>query len=512
MGCGGSKKKEVEEPAQVSEPQNEEPAVVEEVVEKVEVRTEEKPPPKCESPTLIVTEDDSVKEEQKKPGPPPISTRSQGPPPFAAGRRPPVQPNTPDIESSPNASINDYEYEKDLGRGSFGVVRLYKRNGKLFAIKEFAKKRLRRPKMFGRRESLMDDVKREIAILKKLNHPNVLNLTEAIDNTSDDKLHIVMEFMSGGPITDGEATSEVFNEEKCREYIWDVISGLAYLHHNKIVHRDIKPENLLIDSNGRVRISDFGTAIEYAQDDMFSKDAGTPAFLPPEILEHKGDHSGRSQDVWAAGITLFVLASGRHPWMKNTVHELFETIKNDPFEMPEHFSEELQEVINGALEKDPEKRWSIKDLQKNDWVTNYGQYPFPLNTLDEIVHVTQDEIDNAFAMKSMGIALLAAAKLKRRRSSVVSPNTTARGPTPVGSMSPASEDTSTPSEKSDHPPPISSSDSTIFPQSINPITSPEASREQIKSPSTSESPVMMTDEVSLPKSHSGTLPTPGTVC
>lgn len=145
--------------------------------------------------------------------------------------------------------INDYILLNELGKGSYAEVRLCKEktSDRLFAIKIMSKQ-------FLRKKKFMDDVKREVAIMKKLTHENVLRLYEVIDDPKCNKLYLVLEYMKRGDLYSSDALGD------CR--VWSIarqiLRGLSYLHRNSIIHGDIKPQNLLLGEDGRVKIADFG--------------------------------------------------------------------------------------------------------------------------------------------------------------------------------------------------------------------------------------------------------------
>lgn len=137
-----------------------------------------------------------------------------------------------------------------------------------------------------------EELVKEIAILKKLSHPNIVNLVEVIDDPSTDGLLLVMEYVEGGTLEArqiGKNQWEVVSEHEVWKYVREVLQGMDYLHHNKVVHGDLKPANLLLDSNShKVKIADFGSSIMAGTDKVFSMrncpGFSTPAFRAPESL------------------------------------------------------------------------------------------------------------------------------------------------------------------------------------------------------------------------------------
>ncbi|KAK9373955.1 kinase-like domain-containing protein [Lipomyces chichibuensis] len=262
----------------------------------------------------------------------------------------------PEVKETLNASLmqdgdtqiinNQYVIQEEAGRGTFGAVyrAIDKITNEVYAIKEVSKHRLRRqrgnailrqrsrmgspslppPPGGGQLQMLrkMDDplnlIRHEIAILKKLDHVNVANLYEVLDNPGGDSLYMVLEWCSKGVVMklniDGRV--EPYDEEQCRLYFRDLTLGIEYLHSQGVVHRDIKPDNLLLTSDNVLKIVDFGVSEFFERNnDAMSKQAGSPAFMAPELnAVPRVDYSGRAADIWSMGVTLYCLVFGRLPF------------------------------------------------------------------------------------------------------------------------------------------------------------------------------------------------------
>lgn len=169
--------------------------------------------------------------------------------------------------------INQYIVVKTVGKGSFGKVKLVlntDEENKAYAMKVLSKRKLK--KIFvGKNRTAMQDVMQEIAIMKKLDHENVVRLYEVLDDPSCDKLYIIMEYVKNGSLMVKLSKSKTLQPHNLWKYFRDLITGLNYLHECAgIIHRDIKPENLLIDDNDKIKISDFGVSyiIENGCDDL----------------------------------------------------------------------------------------------------------------------------------------------------------------------------------------------------------------------------------------------------
>ncbi|EHA22431.1 hypothetical protein ASPNIDRAFT_120585, partial [Aspergillus niger ATCC 1015] len=293
--------------------------------------------------------------------------------------------------------INQYVIKQEIGRGSFGAVHLATDQfGNEYAVKEFSKARLRkraqshllrRPRGPKRpsdgfnsplhrrapggdehKENALYLIKEEIAIMKKLNHNNLVSLIEVLDDPTEDSLYMVMEMCKKGVIMKVglEERADPYDDDQCRCWFRDLILGIEYLHAQGIVHRDIKPDNCLLTSDDVLKVVDFGVSEMFEKDsNMFTaKSAGSPAFLPPELcVVRHGDVSGKATDIWSMGVTLYCLRYGRLPFEKQSIFELYEAIKNDPVVCEGETDENFKDLMFRILEKDPAKRIPMEELR-----------------------------------------------------------------------------------------------------------------------------------------------------
>ncbi|WEW56477.1 serine/threonine protein kinase [Emydomyces testavorans] len=343
--------------------------------------------------------------------------------------------------------INQYLIKQEIGRGSFGAVHLaVDQYGQEYAVKEFSKSRLRkraqshvlrnlaglrrpgtRAAGIGFNEPLHRNpsshdleeggnslylIKQEIAIMKKLNHPNLVSLFEVLDDPTEDSLYMVMEMCKKGVIMKvglGEET-DPYDDESCRCWFRDLILGIEYLHAQGIVHRDIKPDNCLLTSDDVLKIVDFGVSEMFEKDsDMYTaKSAGSPAFLPPELCVVKhGDVSGRAADIWSMGVTLYCLRYGRIPFEKESIFELYEAIRNDEVNCPGESDDDFKDLMSRILEKDPKKRITMLELREHPWVTKRGMdtlLSVEENTSNFVEPPTEEEM-NAAITRNMAHAI-----------------------------------------------------------------------------------------------------------
>ena len=224
-------------------------------------------------------------------------------------------------------------------------------------------------------------IKEEIAIMKKLNHGNLVSLIEVLDDPNEDSLYMVLEMCKKGVVMkvgiDEEA--EPYDEESCRCWFRDLILGIEYLHAQGVVHRDIKPDNLLLTEDDVLKIVDFGVSeiFEKESEMVTAKSAGSPAFLPPELCIAKhGDISGKAADIWSMGVTLYCLRFGKLPFERSGVLQLYESIKNDPLETGGgEMDESFKDVLKQLLEKNPAKRIKMAELRVRVAVPNENKLP-----------------------------------------------------------------------------------------------------------------------------------------
>lgn len=350
-------------------------------------------------------------------------------------RRPTIESKRVSISDGEDCvQLNQYKLKDEIGKGSYGVVKLaYNQDDEqYYAMKVVSKKKLmkqygfpRRPPPRGQHENKpkafgpLDRVYQEIAILKKLDHLNVVKLVEVLDDPDEDSLHMAFELVKQGPVMD-VPNDTPFTEEQCRFYFRDIVLGIEYLHYQKIIHRDIKPSNLLLGDDGHIKIADFGVSNQFEGNDaMLSSTAGTPAFMAPETLsDHEGHFSGKAVDVWAMGITLYCFAFGKCPFVEEYILKLHSKIKNSPVEFPETaiISEGLQDLILRMLEKVPEARISIPEIKVHQWVTLCGTDPLPLEEDHcTVVEVTEEEVQNSVKLiPSLSTVILVKSMLRKR--------------------------------------------------------------------------------------------------
>ncbi|XP_012373828.2 calcium/calmodulin-dependent protein kinase kinase 2 isoform X1 [Dasypus novemcinctus] len=383
--------------------------------------------------------------QERPPGPADMNGRCCVHSPVASPQSSPRLPRRPTVEShhvsitglQDCVQLNQYTLKDEIGKGSYGVVKLaYNENDNTYyAMKVLSKKKLirqagfpRRPPPRGARPAQggcvqprgpIEQVYQEIAILKKLDHPNVVKLVEVLDDPNEDHLYMVFELVNQGPVME-VPTLKPLSEDQARFYFQDLIKGIEYLHYQKIIHRDIKPSNLLVGEDGHIKIADFGVSNEFkGSDALLSNTVGTPAFMAPESLsETRKIFSGKALDVWAMGVTLYCFVFGQCPFMDERIMCLHSKIKSQALEFPDQpdVAEDLKDLITRMLDKNPESRILVPEIKLHPWVTRHGAEPLPSE--DEnctLVEVTEEEVENSVKhIPSLATVILVKTMIRKR--------------------------------------------------------------------------------------------------
>uniref|UniRef100_A0A8C7LBZ1 Serine/threonine-protein kinase STK11 n=1 Tax=Oncorhynchus kisutch TaxID=8019 RepID=A0A8C7LBZ1_ONCKI len=255
-----------------------------------------------------------------------------------------------------------------LGEGSYGKVKEMLDSDTLCrrAVKILKKKKLRR---IPNGEA---NVKKEIQLLRRLQHKNVIHLVDVLYNEEKQKIYPFFCYCVCGMQEMLDSVPEKrFPVFQAHGYFLQLLDGLEYLHSQGIVHKDIKPGNLLLTTDGALKISDLGVAEAlhpFAEDDTCRTSQGSPAFQPPEIANGLDTFSGFKVDIWSAGITLYNITTSLYPFEGDNIYKLFENIGKGDYSVPEECGPALSDLLQGMLEYDPVKRFSIQHIRQHNWV------------------------------------------------------------------------------------------------------------------------------------------------
>ncbi|XP_028979192.2 serine/threonine-protein kinase N1 isoform X2 [Esox lucius] len=256
--------------------------------------------------------------------------------------------------------LQDFKLIAVLGRGHFGKVLLteYKKTGSLYAIKA-----LKKGDIVARDEvdSLMCE-KRIFETVNSSHHPFLVNLFACFQ--TPEHVCFVMEYTAGGDLM-MHIHADVFTETRAVFYAACVVLGLQFLHDHKIVYRDLKLDNLLLDTQGYVKIADFGLCKEgMGYGDRTSTFCGTPEFLAPEVLTDTS--YTRAVDWWGLGVLVYEMLVGESPFPGDDEEEVFDSIVNDEVRYPRFLSTEAIGIMRRLLRRNPERRLGSSEKDAED--------------------------------------------------------------------------------------------------------------------------------------------------
>ncbi|XP_051824182.1 calcium/calmodulin-dependent protein kinase type 1B [Antechinus flavipes] len=279
-----------------------------------------------------------------------------------------------------------YDIREKLGAGAFSEVFLAQNlcSKRLVALKCIPKKALR-----GKEVA----VENEIAVLKKVSHPNIVALEDVHESSSH--LYLAMELVTGGELFERIMERGSYTEKDASHLVGQVLGAVSYLHSLDIVHRDLKPENLLYATpfeDSKIMISDFGLS-KIQESNVLGTACGTPGYVAPELLEQKP--YGKAVDVWALGVISYILLCGYPPFYDENDSELFSQIlkANYEFDSPywDDISESAKDFIRHLLERDPERRFTCEQALQHLWIS--GDTALDKNILSSV----SEQIQKNFA-------------------------------------------------------------------------------------------------------------------
>nr|DAD44928.1 TPA_asm: hypothetical protein HUJ06_003158 [Nelumbo nucifera] len=270
--------------------------------------------------------------------------------------------------------VGKYEVGRTIGEGTFAKVKFAQNTetGESVAMKVMAKSTILKHKM-------VDQIKREISIMKIVRHPNIVRLHEVL--ASRTKIYIILDFVTGGELFDKIVHQGRLPENESRRYFQQLIDAVDYCHSKGVYHRDLKPENLLLDAEGNLKISDFGLSA-----------------LPQQVLSNQG-YDGSAADIWSCGVILYVLMAGYLPFDEIDLPMLYKKINAADFSCPPWFSPGAMALIRKILDPNPKSRIRIEGIKNDPWFRK--NYVTVRHGEDEVVNLDDvravfDDIEDQF--------------------------------------------------------------------------------------------------------------------
>lgn len=264
--------------------------------------------------------------------------------------------------------VGNYEMGRTIGEGTFAKVKrcFDLTSGNAYAVKVIPKNALDL-------DQLEEAMLQEIAVAKKLRHPNIVALKEAMQSST--KIYVVMDLEVGGRLFDRlQQSGGRFPEDVARSYFQQLLLGLRYCHWNGMPHRDLKPENLLLDGRGHLKISDVGlSTIGKARCEVLEVPSLSLACTAPEVFldfargNSAGNYNAFSADLWSCGVILFAMLTGAFPFSESTVEDLSEKIQLGEYRIPRFLSESAKDLIARLLIVEPDERYTVENIVAHPW-------------------------------------------------------------------------------------------------------------------------------------------------
>merc|ERR1719356_1866693 len=260
-----------------------------------------------------------------------------------------------------------YQIEKKkLGEGSYGSVSKAKNlsTGAIRACKSINKSQMKN----------IDRFKQEIALMKIMDHPNIIKLYETFEDHRN--IYLIMELCSGGELFDRIIEAGHFTEVQAAILMQQIIRAIYYMHENKVCHRDLKPENFLFSTKDGIeksllKIIDFGLSCKFETGQVLTTKAGTPYYVAPEVLSGKYDHLS---DMWSVGVIMYVILCGYPPFFGETDAEVLGKVKLGNFAFNsadwKNISEDAKDLIRALLKMKTRDRFTAEQALNCEWIKN----------------------------------------------------------------------------------------------------------------------------------------------
>ena len=273
------------------------------------------------------------------------------------------------INLNKDNKISHYEIGKVIGKGAYATVKICKNKitQEKFAMKIYEKK------------ILNDNIKkkcilREIEILKKLNHPNIVKLYDTI--ISDKNILLIQELVNGISLRDFY-NKEIRNQKNISKKKYKILtiifkqifSAFDYIHKKNIFHRDIKLENILLTKNYEIKIIDFGFGLYNPRNYLQKFFCGTPNYMAPEIIMKK-EYDCQKADMWSLGILLYKLFCADFPFKGKDEKDLYRHIIKGKYKIKEYVPDLIKIIIDKILRPKPYQRINCDQILQSHWFNN----------------------------------------------------------------------------------------------------------------------------------------------
>lgn len=219
-------------------------------------------------------------------------------------------------------------------------------------------------------------LKNEIAILKDLDHPNIVKMYEFLED--EKRIYIVTEICKGGELFDEILNRSKFDESDAAIVMKQLLSAVNYCHSKKIVHRDLKPENILLEQDKdleKIKIVDFGTSLMYDPSKKLEEKLGTAYYIAPEVIKKSYNEKC---DLWSCGVIMYILISGEPPFNDPRADNeaIMKKVEAGKYDLDhgiwKNVSKEAKDLIKKLLTYDPAERISAEQALKHPWISDHA--------------------------------------------------------------------------------------------------------------------------------------------
>jgi len=256
------------------------------------------------------------------------------------------------VKNTEKTGPQDFELRKVLGKGGYGKVFQVRKitgqnSGTIYAMKVLRKAAI------VRNQKDTAHTKAERNILEAVKHPFIVDLIYAFQTGG--KLYLILEYLSGGELFMHLEREGIFLEDTACFYLSEIILALEHLHTQGIIYRDLKPENILLDSQGHVKLTDFGLCKEHIQEGIVTHTfCGTIEYMAPEILTRSGH--GKAVDWWSLGALMYDMLTGAPPFTAENRKKTIEKIMRGKLVLPPYLTPDARDLVRKLLKRTPCQR------------------------------------------------------------------------------------------------------------------------------------------------------------
>ncbi|KHN98813.1 Serine/threonine-protein kinase domain protein [Metarhizium album ARSEF 1941] len=212
-------------------------------------------------------------------------------------------------------------------------------------------------------------IEREVAILKLIEHPNIMKLYDIWENRSE--IYLILEYIDQGDLFTFINSRGRLPEELSIYFFRQMMSAISYCHSFNVCHRDLKPENILITADLQIKIADFGmAALHQTATHQLATACGSPHYAAPELLKNR-QYRGDRADIWSMGVILYAMLSATLPFDDPDLRVMMAKTKKGQYEMPKGLSPEAEDLIRRMLQVNPDRRIAMKDIWRHPLVQKY---------------------------------------------------------------------------------------------------------------------------------------------